>query len=251
VIGRAMARGYQPAPGTREVADAFLGLRGFAWGGEFIRVSAFDVPNALIGEPFELEATEDGYTLHRDGETVLTGTVGTRAEGDIDGRKLSVFVQDLVAAPGTTFTLIREDRTRAINRIQEDLRVSEKGKDSGILQVNYSSSDPVLAREVVNRLMIAYQRQNIERKSAEAAQTLAFLEGQLPEIREKLEGAESSFNSYRLREGSADLTKETELILQQSVELETVRLQLEQRRTEALQRFTPNHPTIVAIDRQL
>lgn len=252
VIGRPMARGYEPEPDGGEVAGAFLGLRGFAWGGEFIRVSTFEVPQKLIGKPFELEAGDEGYVLRFNGEQVLAGAVGARAEGTMpNGRKLSIFVQDLVAAPGTTFTVVRDDRTAAIERIQESLRVSERGKDSGILQVSFSSSDPVLAREVVNRLMIAYQRQNIERKSAEAAQTLAFLEAQLPDIREKLEGAEASFNSYRLREGSADLTKETELILQQSVELETVRLELEQKRAEALQRFTPNHPTIVAIDRQL
>ena len=91
----------------------------------------------------------------RDGDLVLSGTIGVRSDGEIGGRKISIFVQDLIAAPGTTFTVVREDRTSAITRIQEALRVSEKGKDSGILQVNYSSSDPVLAREVVNRLMIA------------------------------------------------------------------------------------------------
>jgi tyrosine-protein kinase Etk/Wzc len=251
-IGRAMARGFRAADDGAPVASAFLGLRGYAWGGEFIRVSAFDVPNALIGRPFELRAIDGGFELHFGGKQVLAGGLGQRLEGQVEGRHaVAIFIQDLVAAPGTTFTLLREDRTDAINRIQRELRVSERGKDSGILQVSYSSADPNLAREIVNRLMIAYQRQNIERKSAEAAQTLTFLEAQLPEIREKLEGAESTFNSYRLREGSADLTKETELILQQSVQLETVRVQLEQKRAEALQRFTPNHPTIVAIDRQL
>jgi tyrosine-protein kinase Etk/Wzc len=252
IVGRAMARRFQREADGPDVGGAFFGLRRYAWGGEFIRVSSFDVPNVLVGQPFELEAVDMGFALLFDGHEILRGAPGTRIEGQLaNGRKVAIFVQELTAAPGTTFTLVRNDRTDAIERIQKNLRVSERGKDSGILQVSYSSSNPVLAREVVNRLMIAYQRQNIERKSAEAAQTLAFLEGQLPEIREKLEGAESSFNTYRLREGSADLTKETELILQQSVELETVRLQLEQKRTEALQRFTANHPTIVAIDRQL
>lgn len=252
VIGRAMARGFRPGDGDSPVASAFMGMRSYAWGGEFIRVTAFEVPNVLVGRPFHLRATDAGFELLFGGQTVLAGRPGQRLEGLVDDRHaVTLFVQDLVAAPGTTFTLMREDRADAISRVQKDLRVSERGKDSGILQVSYSSSDPNLAREVVNRLMIAYQRQNIERKSAEAAQTLSFLEAQLPEIRQKLESAESSFNSYRLREGSANLTKETDLILQQSVEIETVRVQLEQRRAEALQRFTPSHPTIIAIDRQL
>jgi tyrosine-protein kinase Etk/Wzc len=48
-----------------------------------------------------------------------------------------------------------------------------------------------------------------------------------------------------------DVTKETELVLQQSVDLETARLQLVQQRQQALQRFTPEHPAIKAIDSQI
>jgi tyrosine-protein kinase Etk/Wzc len=251
LIGGAMARSYESGFLTDGPADAFLGLRGFAWGGEFIRLSSFDVPPALLEKEFTLVAREDGYELFYDGEPVLRGTVGARTEADLRIGRVRLFVQDLVAAPGTEFTLQRISRTKAIERVQEELKVTEKGKDSGILDVSYSSKDRVLAREVVNRLVIAYQRQNVERRSAEAAQTLEFLDRQLPQIRSKLEAAEVSFNNYRLKEGSADLTKETELILQQSVQLETTRIELEQQRQAALQRFTPSHPAILAIDSQL
>ncbi len=250
VVGKAMARGRAKAG---EVAPAFLGLRSYAWGGEFIRVSALEVPQSAVEREFVLVVTSGGYELRdAQGETILQGVVGERAEGSLaSGETISLFVQNLVAAPGTRFSLRRIDRTRAIQAIQGSLKVSERGKDSGMLLVSYSSSNPALARDVINRLMIAYQRQNVERRSAEAAQTLAFLDQQLPDLRSKLESAEATFNNYRLREGSADLTKETELILQQSVQLETARLELQQRRQESLQRFTANHPTIEAIDRQI
>lgn len=250
VIGKAMARGAS----QDAVASAALGLRRYAWGGEFIRVSTLDVPQTALERPIVLVVTaEGGFELRDSEDTVfLSGRVGERAEGELgDGSSVAIFVQELVAAPGTHFTVTRIDRTGAIQDIQANLRVSERGRDSGMLSVSYSSKSPVLAREIVNRLMIAYQRQNVERKSAEAAQTLAFLDQQLPELRGKLESAEVTFNNYRLREGSADLTKETELILQQSVTLETARLELQQRRQEALLRFTANHPTVEVIDRQI
>lgn len=249
VIGAAIARGNESA--ADGPAEPLLGLRRFAWGGEFIKLSSFEVPPPLFGEAFTLVAREDGYELFYDGEPVLRGTVGTRAEADSGIGRVRLFVQELVAAPGTEFTLQKISRTAAIGHVQGALKVTEKGKDSGILEVSYSSEDRVLAREVVNHLVIAYQRQNVERRSAEAAQTLEFLDRQLPQIRSKLEAAEAAFNNYRLKEGSADLTKETELILQQSVELETARIELEQQRQAALQRFTPSHPAILAIDRQL
>jgi tyrosine-protein kinase Etk/Wzc len=58
-------------------------------------------------------------------------------------------------------------------------------------------------------------------------------------------------NKFRLDNGSADLTKETELVLQQSVELETQRVALLQKREEVMRRFTPNHPVVQALDGQL
>ncbi len=256
VFGRALARGFDPVAEGADVAPARLGLRQFAWGGEYIKVEAFDVPARYLDVPFTLVAKGeegDSYDLKVDDQTVLSGRVGERASVALSSRGeiLSIFVQDLIAESGTEFVVTRLRRMDAIEAIQANLGVTEKGKDSGILAVTFSSPDAVKSREVVNRLVIAYQRQNIERRSAEAAQTLSFLEQQLPQVRNKLEAAEASFNSYRLKEGSADLTKETELILQQSVQLETSRLELEQRRQEALQRFTPNHPTVLAIDRQL
>lgn len=254
IIGRAVARGFVPGPPGSAVSAPVLGLRRFAWGGEFVKVSSFDVPSALYAEEFSLVALGEGaYELLYDGGRILAGQVGTRAETAPSeaGDRIGLFVQDLVAAPGTRFRLTRITRTEAIEGIQKSLKVSEKGKDTGILQVSFSSDDAAFSREVINRLVIAYQRQNVERKSAEAAQTLAFLERQLPELRAKLEAAERTFNNYRLKEGSADLTKETELILQQSVQLETARVELEQQKQAALQRFTPNHPSMVAIDRQM
>ncbi|HEY0916388.1 MAG TPA: polysaccharide biosynthesis tyrosine autokinase, partial [Solimonas sp.] len=96
-----------------------------------------------------------------------------------------------------------------------------------------------------------YQRQNVERRSAEADQTLTFLKQQLPEIKQRLEVAEAALNGFRLRQGSADLSKETELILQQSVDFETKRFELVQKREEATRRFTTNHPVVQAVDAQL
>lgn len=233
-------------------APTFLRARQYAWGAESITVSAFDVPSELLGKEFTLTATADGYELSLEGEVVLSGKVGARVESDPAAeQRIGLFVQELIAPPGVEFALRRISRIKAITKIQKELRVTEKGKDSGILQVAHSGADPILSREVVNRLVVAYQRQNIERRSAEAEQTLQFLQAQLPQIRQKLESAEAEFNSYRLKEGSADLTKETELILQQSVQLETSRIDLEQKRQEALQRFTPSHPMVQAIDRQL
>jgi tyrosine-protein kinase Etk/Wzc len=251
IIGRALARRYSPDSGETVSEPLIGGLRSYAWGGEAIGVTALDVPRALIGKSLMLEVLPDqAYRILYDGRELLRGTVGERAQStELSG--LAVFVQSLNAAPGTEFALRRDERITTINNLTGQINVVEKGKDSGILSVSLEGADPAMTRDIVNHLVNAYQRQNVERKSAEAEQTLEFLNKQLPELRSELETSEVALNTYRLKQGSADLSMETQLVLQQSVELETSRVTLEQKREEALQRFTPSHPMVQAIDRQL
>lgn len=250
VIGRPLARRYVPTPDAPVSEPLIGGLRRFAWGGESIGITALEVPRSLIGKSLILQALMDQtFRIFYDGNVLLQGKVGERVQSADSG--LTVFVQSLVAAPGTEFELRRDERITTISGLTQQLKVVEKGKDSGILSVSLEGRDPDLTRDIVNHQVNAYQRQNVERKSAEAEQTLEFLNNQLPNLRADVESSEAALNNYRLKQGSADLSMETQLVLQQSVELETSRVSLEQKREEALQRFTASHPMIQAIDRQL
>lgn len=252
VLGRALAKRYESEP-NQPVAPAVLGLRRFAWGGESLVVSRLDVPDAWMGSVLTLTAASSGtYSLHdEEGEPILKGMVGQPANANLPEGPLTLFVQTLQAAPGTQFTLSRSAREKEISDILANLSVSEKGKQSGILQLTYKGANRKKVAETLNAIVSVYQRQNVERKSAEAQSTLAFLEQQLPELRKKLDESESALNAFRLKVGSVDLTQETQIVLQESVQLEQARLELEQKKREALQRFTPNHPVIQTLDAQL
>jgi tyrosine-protein kinase Etk/Wzc len=247
LLGAAVAKSFDGAEG--EVAPVRFGLDGFAWGGERIEVTTLEVPPQWLGQRLDLRATAAGYDLFGPGgEPLLQGRVGEMAES---ASGLRIFVRDLVARPGTGFVVERRPRVQVIAEIQRELEVMEKGKYSGILSIAYEHRGPKHATELVNNIARAYQRQNVERRSAEAAQTLAFLNEQLPRLKEKVGAAETALNAYRLKQGSADLTKETELVLQQSVALETSRFELQQKREELMRRFTPDHPSVQALDGQL
>lgn len=252
LFGRAMARSWRGP----DLAPPFLGLSTFAWGGEILRISTLELPKPLLDEPLQLIVTAEGFELHsQDGDLLLKGLVGERisVEAGLRGSEpFSIFVTELVARPGTRFNVIRYHRSEVVARLQKAVRVSEKGRQSGVLGVTYEGSEPQQVARVVYELVTAYQKQNVERKSAEAAQTLTFLESkQLPELRVKLAATEADLNQYRLQRGSADLTKETELILQQSVGLEKTHMELLQKREELRQRFTGNHPALVGLEAQL
>ncbi|MGE8541492.1 MAG: polysaccharide biosynthesis tyrosine autokinase, partial [Acinetobacter sp.] len=98
---------------------------------------------------------------------------------------------------------------------------------------------------------VAYSQQNIERRSAESAQTLKFLDEQLPELKAQLDVAEREFNKFRIKYNTVDVTKESELYLTQSVTLETQKAELEQKVAEAGAKYTSEHPVMQQMNAQL
>ena len=129
-----------------------------------------------------LVAGEGGRYVLRDpdGATLLEGEVG---QGRRRERRRRVRRRARRARPGTQFQVARLRRDAAIAELQEDLRISEKGKKTGILQLALEGDDPARIAAILDALSRAYVRRNVERKSAEAEKTLEFLEAQLPELR--------------------------------------------------------------------
>src|SRR5437762_9758034 len=122
-----------------------------------------------------------------DGEQLLVGNVGTTASARSAGGSVQIFVSDLRARPGTKFRLEKRRRDRVIDDFQTDLRISEKGKKTGIITVSLDDKDPVLVADILDAVARTYVRQNAERKSAEAAKTLEFLQSQTPELRNNVD----------------------------------------------------------------
>jgi tyrosine-protein kinase Etk/Wzc len=129
--------------------------------------------------------------------------------------------------------------------------VSERGDWSGILGISVEGGDPASITAQVNEIANVYVRQNVERKSAEAQSTLEFLDEQLPLVRQNMEAAELSLNSYRLEKGSIDLPLETQSVLQTIVSVEGQLNELRAEREKVTLAFTIEHPTIIALDRQI
>src|SRR5690606_27996692 len=101
--------------------------------------------------------------------------------------------------------------------LQRSIGASEKGKDSGIVTVTLEHPKPPFAMAVLDEVSRLYVRQNVERRSAEAQQSLEFLTDQLPKVRRDLEQAENALNAYQASAGSVDITIETQSVLNQVV----------------------------------
>ncbi len=242
VVGAAVAR----RSGASAPVAAPPALGAFAWGGERIAVDHLVLPEALLGRRLSLTALGDGrYQLAGpDGESLLEGRVGTlAAAGGVEVR-----VAELRARPGTGFRVTRLPMEEAVERLQSRLAVSERGRKTGILQIALEGTDPELVARTVDAVAQDYQRQNVDRRSAEAEKTLSFLETQLPTLRSSLDEASAALERYRRTHGRVDVGLETKGMLERSAEAERRLSELLLQRAELRQRFTDSHPSAQTLD---
>ena len=248
VIGGKVYRSFV-ADSEGDIAEPFLGLSSYAWGGESINVFRFNVPKAFEGETFELIIGENKtYELFNpEGDSVLKGVVGKEQTAGY----YELTVRDLNARPGTEFTLIKKNRYRTIVELQQEISASEKGKDSGIIAMGYEHKNAAHAAKVLDKVADIYVRRNVERNSAEAKKSLDFLEVQLPEVKRQLEQSEQRFNDYQKQRNSVNISLETQGVLEQIVELDTTLQELELKRLELSRKFKREHPAYQGVLQQI
>ena len=247
-IGNRAYRKFMPMS-EGDLAEPSFGASSYAWGGESINIFRFDVPRSAINKTFTLVAQENNHItlLNADGEKILTGKVGK----ELNSGRFNLTVRELNARPGTEFLLTRHDRLNTILDLQAAIGASEKGKDSGIINLSLQSTKPSYAEKVLDKVAAIYVRRNVERNSAEAQKSLEFLEVQLPEIKKQLEYAEQRFNDYQIKRQSINITLETQGVLEQVVKLETKLQELNLKRLELGRKFKKNHPAYQGIVEQI
>ena len=218
------------------------------------QVDTLDVPDSWRGAMMQLIVTHtDRYELlDEEGEVLARGSVGNVTSFPVGGdEQVTLFVSELQGEIGQVFWISRSPRISAIESLQSALSVGERGDWSGILGISVEGADKDSITAQVNEIANVYVRQNVERKSAEAQKTLEFLDDQLPLVRRNMEAAELALNSYRLEKGSIDLPLETQTVLQTIVTIEGQLNQLRQEREKVTLAFTIEHPTVIALDRQI
>lgn len=248
VVGSFFYRRFSPEA-DQPVANPFLGLNSYAWGGEEVDIFQLEVPARLEGKGLILRAeADDAFSLlNADGEVLVAGVVGT----PLAEQGFRIQVAGLEGRPGTEFLVTKRNELSTILSYQREVGVSEKGRDSGILSLTLQSPQPLHASRVLDEISRLYVRQNVERKSAEAQQSLDFLKDQLPQVRMDLEKAEAALNAYQASAGSVDITLETQAVLDQVVELDTAISELQLSRSEMERRFTRQHPNYQALVQQM
>ncbi|WP_433739614.1 polysaccharide biosynthesis tyrosine autokinase [Pseudomonas putida] len=248
VIGSFLARRYR-GDTESSVAAPRLGLSSYAWGGERLEFTRLDLPKELLGKKLTLIAGADHrFQLLDDNDNLLVeGVAGIAfAQNGVEG-----VVARLLANPGTRFEVVRNPRIVAIQNYQDALDISEQGKESGIIRLALASTDAPEAVQILNKVSSLYVQQNVQRTSAEAAQSLAFLQGQLPQVKRDLAKASDALNSYQTHGKTVNISLETQSVLGQAVSLDTRISELKLQQAELDRKFTRQHPAYRALMTQI
>lgn len=215
-------------------------------------IRKFIVPAAYRDKTLELrfQGGKISLTDPKTEQPVFSGNVN--ADNQLqspDGLwQVSIFSQDQF---NDAYLIEKQSLPAAVDGILDNFSVAEKGKLTGVLGLNYQGQDKEHITKVLNAVLNVYKQQNIDRSSAESAQTLKFLDEQLPDLKKQLDVAEREFNKFRQQYNTVDVTKESELYLTQSVTLETQKAELEQKVAEAGAKYTSEHPVMQQMNAQL
>ncbi|MCO4876831.1 MULTISPECIES: polysaccharide biosynthesis tyrosine autokinase [Paraburkholderia] len=232
-----------------EPNGAWLGLKSFAWGGEVVKVGYLNVPQNLEEEKLSLVALGDGAyeLLGPSGEFLIKGTVGKPAEGN----GISVLINQLAARAGTHFEVIRWNAVDATKRFMDVVKITDKVKDSGLIQIEYADKSPSKAAEVANALGQQYLVAAIAGRQLNDTQTLSFIKGELPRLLADLRKSEEALKSFRAKSNSMQPTTEAQSYLQGGLDLDRQIASLELQRTQLLDKYAPGSRWIQSIDTQL
>lgn len=227
----------------------WLGLKSFAWGGESVDIASLNVPKDLEEEKLTLIANDaNSYELlGPSGDVLVRGVAGQPASGN----GISMQVDKLIARPGTKFEVVRWNELEAIKRFGDEVKVGDKVKDSGLLQIEYVDKSPDKAAAVANALGDQYLAAAVASRQANDTKTLSFINGELPRLLTDLRKSEADLKQFRASSQSMQPTSEAQAYLQGGLDLDKQIATLQMQRTQLLERFRPDSRWVQSVDTQI
>lgn len=173
---------------------------------------------------FELLLTgPDSFRVLQDGREVATGRNGELLKRE--GLELLVDMQR--GKNGDRLRLERIPLYVAGDRVLKAIRAVEVGRGTNIVRISAQSTDPQLARDMVNQLTQIYQEENSAQKSREAGKAVDFIDQQLIGLRDRLNHSEQRLKDYKIESGLISLGPDGSNLVDKMVEIERQKAHLD------------------------
>ena len=245
ILGKLMAKGVIPY----QLSSVPFGFSGYAAGGEVLDIAKLSVPSYLLDQELTLlvEGTNQ-FSLWFKNKKILQGAVGELVSSE--NNQIDIKILELFANKGAKFTIVNASRISTILNLQKQLKVSEKGKDTGIIEISLEGANAMQITKIVDSVSANYYLQNVQRMAVEAENSLGFLDQQIPRIQQELINSEEALNDYRRERTSVDLSLEAQAALDSLVQIEAEISTMSISEADISRRFTLEHPNYISFKRQ-
>ena len=259
LIGRYLASRHIASNRLRR---PLLGLKGFAWGGEQLKPGIFQVPDAALGDKFRVVTGEDGnWTLYdKDGHQLVQGHVGQTATfqvaTDDEAASGQLRIDVLRARPGIEFTLSKVSAQTAYENVTKQLKATVSAqnaslRDSSMMTLSYQAASPVVAQDMVNAIVHAFVKRNVDDRASQARMKLETLSARLPQLKAELQSAEDRLSDFRTRNQAIDMDQQGIALISRMNALVDRQAALRLEFDEKRQLFGPESPIYKGLVQQL
>lgn len=217
-----------------------------------LQVKQFNIPEEYLDKQLQIKINQNSYQLldAATEEILLQGILNkkTKIHNRLGIWTVEINSKDIQSG---LYNIRKQSLPNAMRSFTANYSVAEKGKLTGVLALNYQGINKEHITQVLNEILKAYSLQNVKHRTAESAQTLKFLDEQLPELKKQLDDAEREFNKFRQQYNTINVNKESELYLTQSITLETKKIELKQQQADLVAKYTDDHPAMREINAQI
>lgn len=218
-----------------------------------VDISSFEVPRAYENRTFQIKRTAIGFELSIEVDDKLekyNGKISSLTTIPTPEGVITILVNSL-PRNGNVINLTKVSVPFAINELSNSLSVFEQGTGTGILKLDLKGQDQQQVSNVLSEILKSYINQNLERGTQQASTTIEFMESQVPQLKQKLEQSEGIFNNFREKHGTLDVSKEAEILLNESSQIERQLSDLNLKKADLLTYYTDEHPLVIQINDQL
>ena len=214
-----------------------------------VEVSQFNVSQDYLNQPFTLMRSATGFVLSN-GFDDFKGQIGKAHQFRGTDGQIQITVNDL-PADGYPINITKQSLQITTEQINSALSVVEKGKQTGIIQLSMTGANQQQTSLILKQIVLSYIDQNQSRGSEETTKTISFMETQIPTLKKKLEDSEAIFNEFRKKYGTIDVSKEAELLLTESSQIDVQLNELKLKKADLTTFYTEEHPLVMQINEQL
>lgn len=132
------------------------------------------------------------------------------------------------------------ENNRVANSILASYR-AERLQDSNLITISATNTDPLKASDIINSVVEAYRDYDLEQKSRQGRKTLEDIAARKNEVEENLRSLERSKQNFIEKNPKTGLGT---ALANQLVDLEI-------RKKQLLEKYTPNHPEVLNLDQRI